>query len=60
MRFSIESEPLLLDDLGHREDLGDRLDRHLGLDVAGGVDLAVGVTTAMPNRFGSTLASAGM
>ena len=35
-------EPLLLDDLRHREDLRDRLDRDLGLDVAGGVDLAVG------------------
>ena len=35
-------EPLLLDDLRHREDLRDRLDRDLGLHVAGGVDLAVG------------------
>ena len=42
IRFSIDVEPLLLDDLRHREDLGDRLDRDLGLDVAGGVDLAVG------------------
>ena len=42
IRFSIDVEPLLLDDLRHREDLRDRLDRDLGLDVAGGVDLAVG------------------
>ena len=40
--FSTDVEPLLLDDLGHREDLGDRLDRDLGLHVAGGEDLAVG------------------
>ena len=42
IRFSIDVEPLLLDDLRHREDLRDRLDRDLGLHVAGGVDLAVG------------------
>ena len=42
IRFSIDVEALLLDDLRHREDLRDRLDRDLGLDVAGGVDLAVG------------------
>ena len=42
MRFSIDVEPLLLDDLRHREDLRDRLDRDLGLDVARRVDLAVG------------------
>ena len=41
IRFSIGFEPLLLDDLRHREDLGDRLNRDLGLDVAGREDLAV-------------------
>ena len=42
MRFAIGIQPLLLDDLRHREDLRDRLDRDLGLHVARGEDLAVG------------------
>ena len=52
IRFSIDVESLLLDDLRHGEDLRDRLDRHLGLHVAGGVDLAVGGDHRDPEQVG--------
>ena len=57
--FSMDVEPLLLDDLRHREDFRDRLDRYLGLDVASGVDLAVGGDDGDAEQVGIDLGQRG-